>query len=371
MKIVQTSQIFLGRGFSDSLFPGDKLRAGIKSVFSRIIDIALNESADLVILAGDTFDSVDVSQNLLTFFVSEIGRLEKIPVAVIAGLRDGYDKKSFWEHWRISPPAENLHILVDDERPHVEFPDLAAVVYGFPPVKDGPKARRLKGFRPLQGYDLHLGILYGHLGSDTDTGQNKLPLNYEELKSTPFDYIALGGHIGARSLAELGLKAAYAGSPSVLHPEWTEAGNILIVNLQKGSLNIQRRKLEGFVWKDAEIDMATVANMDDLKNRILEMAGQDILLRVSLTGLALLEAGLNLDQIKSDLDEHFLNLRIADRTRVLPDNVSAVKVQEKTILGQYLKIMVDRLNNASGAPREKMEESLKIGYTLLSGRRIW
>lgn len=371
MKIVQTSQIYFGKSFSDSRLPGDKLRAGVKTVFSAIMDTALKESADLVILAGDTFDSTDVSQNLLDFFVAEIKRLQKIPVVVIPGLQDCFDKKSFWEQWRISPPAENLKVIVGNEKPHVELPDHSAVVYGFPPVTDELRAPDLRNVPYVGGYNIHIGIVYGHLSTDNEAQTDKLLLRYEQLQSSRFDYVALGGLISSRSFVELGLKAAYAGSPALLNPDWHDAGSILIANLQKGSLNIEKRKIDGFVWKEAEIDMATVANMDDLKRRIMEMSGPNIILRLSLTGLALLEAGLNLEQIRSAVDEHFLNIDIVDRSRVLPDNVSEVKVHEKTILGQYLKVMVDKLNQASGAEKEKIEESLKIGYTLLSGRGIW
>ena len=371
MKIVQTSQLYFGKAFSDPRFPGDKLRAGIKSVFSGIVDTALKESADLVILAGDTFDSNDISQNLLDFFIGEINRLEKIPVVIISGAQDNFDRKSFWEQWRVSPPAENLKVIVGDEKPHVELPDHSAVVYGFPPTGEEQRAPDLANVRYVGGRDIHIGVVYGHLSTEKEAEKDKLLLRYDQLQSSRFSYIALGGHNSARSFVELGLKAAYAGCPALLLPDWSDAGNILIVDLQKGSLKIEQRKIDGFVWKEAEIDMATVANMDDLKRRIMDVSGPNVLMRLTLSGLALLEAGLNLEQIRSEMDEHFLNLEIVDRTRVLPDNVSEVKVHERTILGQYLKVMVDKLNQASGAEKEKLEQSLKIGYTLLSGREIW
>jgi hypothetical protein len=94
-------------------------------------------------------------------------------------------------------------------------------------------------------------------------------------------------------------------------------------------------------------------------------------LKIVLSGLALLEAGLNLDHLRDELEDQFLHLEFVDRTRVLPDTISEVKVQEKTILGQYLKVMVDKLNTSSAPQKGDLEESLKIGYTLLSGREIW
>ncbi len=103
----------------------------------------------------------------------------------------------------------------------------------------------------------------------------------------------------------------------------------------------------------------------------MEQAGPDVVLQVTLEGLALLEAGFNRDQLYKDLQGNFMHLEIIDRTQVLPDNISAVKVQEKTILGQYLKVMVDKMNNSDGSNRTDLEESLKVGYTLLTGKELW
>lgn len=371
MKIVHSSAIHFGRSFTDPGMPGDKLRAGIKSIFSKIIDIANGESADLLILAGDTFDNIDVSQNLLDFFVSEVKRLEKTPVIVLPGSHDRYEKGSFWEQWKTLRPAENLHILADAGKPYIEIPEISAVIYGYFPARGERSGDILERLKIIDGSGFHIAVLYGQLVSDSDQKQSEFPLNYDKLASIPFDYTALGGQPEFRSLVDVGLKAAYAGSPAALSPEWNDSGNVLIVDLQKDSLNVEPRKLDGFVWKETEISMETVANMEDLKNRIVGMAGQNTFLKVVLSGLALLEAGLNLDHLQKELEERFLHLEFVDRTRVLPDTISEVKVQEKTILGQYLKAMVGKLNSASGQQKSDLEESLKIGYTLLSGREIW
>jgi DNA repair exonuclease SbcCD nuclease subunit len=329
------------------------------------------ESADLLILAGDTFDNLDISQNLLDFFVSEVKRLKNTRVIVLPGFHDQFEKGSFWEQWKILQPAENLFILADSEKPYVELPEISAVVYGYPSVMDDKPGDPVERLKIIDGSDFHIAVLYGHLISDSDKNHGEFPLSKDKLASIPFDYIALGGQPEFQSFVDDGLRAAYAGSPAALSPAWKDAGNILVVDLQKESLNVEAKKIDGFVWTETEISMETIANMEDLKNRIMEMAGQYTSLRVTLSGLALLEAGLNLDHLRGELEDDFLHLEFIDRTRVLPDNISEVKVQEKTILGQYLKVMVDKLNSASGPQKNDLEESLKIGYTLLSGREIW
>ena len=111
MKIIQISNLYLGRYFENNWSAGNKLRAGIKTILTSAMDLVKEENADLVIFAGDIFDNLDLSQNLLDFFASEVTRLENIPVILAPGNRDSYDQGSFWDFWKVAPPAKNLHIL--------------------------------------------------------------------------------------------------------------------------------------------------------------------------------------------------------------------------------------------------------------------
>jgi len=57
--------------------------------------------------------------------------------------------------------------------------------------------------------------------------------------------------------------------------------------------------------------------------------------------------------------------------KVLPENISEVKVSEKTILGQYIKLMAQELNNSEKSSKPRLEKSLKIGYALLQGQELY
>jgi DNA repair exonuclease SbcCD nuclease subunit len=370
MKIIQSSNIHLGKSFEGYGLIGDKLRVGIKRTFSKIIDLALAEAAELVILAGDTFDNLDVSQKTLDFFLSEICRLNKIPVVVLPGSRDFYQKGSFWDEWKITTPAPNLYLLANPEKPSMAISELGTIVYGYPPVAAISSENLLSKIRRNDESATHIAVVYGNIVRPDPSLEWNYPLGIEDLFAAPFDYLALGGQTSCRDYSDIGLKAAYSGSPEILGPDQTDAGNVLFINLNNGQVNIEPRHLGEFIWKNAEIHMEAVANFEDLEMQIREMAGPETLLKVTLKGLTLFEAGLDLDKLQCDLENDCLNLEIIDCTNVLPENISAVKVQEKTILGQYLKLMVDKLNKADDDSRGDYYESLKIGYKLLAGKGI-
>jgi DNA repair exonuclease SbcCD nuclease subunit len=378
MKVIHTSNIQLGRSFANLVgstmvgstvgTAGDRLRAAIKTAFVRIIDLALEEKADLVIFAGDTFDTVDVSQNLLDYFVSQVERLGETPAVIMPGARDAYQKGSFWDEWRITRPAANLHLLADNERSVVTLERLSVNVYGYPVRADSDIHRRAPKLSRSGRTKHHVAVVYGTVVCGKKAAN--YPIYPDDLAEGSFDYVALGGSSEFYDLESLGFSGAYSGSPETLSIDVNAAGQVAVVEIDHGT-SIRPAKVGSLVWEEMSISMDSVGDMDDLKLRIAEKSGPDTVMKVTLHGLALLEAELNCRRLHEELSGGFLHLEIIDRTRVLPENVSAVKVQEKTILGQYLRVMVDKINAADGAKKSDLGESLKLGYTLLTGKEIW
>jgi DNA repair exonuclease SbcCD nuclease subunit len=365
MKILQTSNIYLGRYFEDNYTAGNKLRAGIKSIFSHIIDTAKDEKVDLVIFAGNIFDNLDLSQNLLDFFVAETARLGDIPAVLFPGDRDPYQAGSFWDYWRISQPSDNLYLLAGKKPVQFDLPNLSLTIYGVP-VDTGLSAHgqldNLKKKGPLKN---HIAVTNGARSEHGGL------INLNPFTTFGFNYIAVTGGDNYKEYSDLTVKAVSSGSPLGLWPEDEKSGGVAMINIDGDSISTELKKIQSFEWRTTEISMDTIHNIDDLKSRILEFAGPNTLLRVRLTGLLLLEAGFNIEHLRNELEENFLDLQFEDETRVLPKNISEVKVQEKTVLGQYLKVMVGRLNDANDSEQQKFERSLKIGYSLLSGREVW
>jgi exonuclease SbcD len=377
MKIIQSSNVRLGAQFSGQApiksgqtALGDKLRVAIKNAFVRLIDLTIAEKADLLILAGDTFENLDVSQNLLRFFINQIRRLENIRAIVLPGARDPYQKGSFWEEWQVISPADNLFLLADTEKPYIEMAELSTTVYGYPIQPDSAQenpARKIKRFGKSQ---LHIGVIYGNLSGQASEEKNKYPFSREDLVACGFDYIALGGQENFFDFTSIGANAAYSGSPEKLSSESEKSGQCLIVDIGNGSLVITPHQIGALLWKKSKISMEEVAGPDALRQTIAELSGPDVILKITLDGLALFESGLNIVQLYEEMKGNCLNLEFIDRTRVLPD-ISEIKVQEKTILGQYLKFMVEKLKASDGDEHRELEESLKTGYTLLTGKEVW
>jgi hypothetical protein len=187
--------------------------------------------------------------------------------------------------------------------------------------------------------------------------------------------VALGGQESFADLSPAGIPAAFPGSPEVIGFDRTGGGNIVKVELDSAKkATIESVPMGNFVWKAEEIQAKEIINNDDLGNLIKSLAGQspaDTALQIKLTGLALFEADLSPELVLDQLKNEFLYLDIIDRMKVLPENVSEVKVSEKTLLGQYLKVMAGELSAADETAKQRLEKSVKVGLALLQGREIW
>ena len=360
----------LGKSFANMGTAGDRIRAALKSTFVKIVDLAIEEKADLVILAGDTFDNIDVSHNFLDFFVSQIGRLGDAPVIILPGARDNYQRGSFWDEWGLTRQTQNLYPLTDTEKPYIELGGLSTTIYGYPilaETKPDARATRLKRFGRSNH---HVAVIYGTLVLNDRQGTIHYPIYPDDIINGGFDYTAFGGNREYQNLSPAGIAGAYPGSPEVLSAGSSKSGHVVVIELGTAP-TLKAIKVGELEWVKITIPMETVSDADDLRQKINEKSGPNVIMEVTFKGLALLESGFDVDYLRKELAGNFLYLDIVDRSRVLPENVSEVKVQEKTILGQYLRVMVDKLKKAEGANKNDLEESLKVGYTLLTGKEHW
>jgi DNA repair protein SbcD/Mre11 len=365
MKLVHTSDIRLGAGFSGLKLAGDKIRAGLKAALSRIVDYAVNEKADLVIISGNLFDNHDVSKNLQDFTAAQLRRLDPIPVIVLPGNRDSISDPSFWRTWEAGRAPTNVYILNDRKKPFIKIPSLDCTIYGIPAgIQDESKLSQKK-LGPLQSSKYHIALVCGSM-ADLGGGDAVAELLGK------YDYVALGGQSAFLDLSCPNYRAAFSGSPESTGFEDINAGNLALVQLTEPKKAIVSRIPFGrFEWKQIEFQAKEIANNEELLQKIREQAGPDVFLRAKLSGLALFEAALDQQMVLNQTIDEFAYLDINDDMIVFPENVSEVKASEKTILGQYLRLVSNRLQAADEVEKGHLEKSIRVGYSLLSGREPW
>jgi exonuclease SbcD len=206
----------------------------VYDAFSQCIDYAVKTKPDLVLHAGDLFDSVRPTNRAITVALQQILRLSKenIPFIVISGnhetpkLRETGNIFSIFEHLENVYPIHNNRY----ETVSLKNKDGTVVVHAIPQCQS-PKEfdLNLKKITQDKKADFNLLMAHGAVAGIKEFKMNEFNELFIPVKNLQddFDYIALGHYHMNTKLQE---NAFYSGSTE--HLSFTEADS------QKGYLEI-------------------------------------------------------------------------------------------------------------------------------------
>lgn len=202
--------------------------------FSSLIIAARETKADLVIIAGDLFDSQRVRDDLIRFVVQELRNLPA-PVIILPGNHDcltpasAYGRSSIWED------GPNITIFRSPEGETVKFPDLKITLWGKPVMSYNDEINPLEGIPQPEGNgNWNIAVAHGFYIGDDPPYSPSYQITRREIVESGWDYIALGHVPVFKVLCDEPVKACYSGSPQV-------SGGFLIVELgQETGIKLHR-----------------------------------------------------------------------------------------------------------------------------------
>ena len=205
--ILHTSDLHLG---ADSVLTDDE--SANVPVLQQVLAAAREQQADLVILAGDTFDHNRQAARVLEE-VSEVMAEAGLPIVILPGNHDPLTPDSVYRRSEFSN-AGNVHVLgLTHERS--DFPELDLEVWGRPHV-DYLDMMPLPE-PPERHTRWQLAVAHGHYVEE-DRGSDILLgswlIRQENLTTSGADYVALGHWNRAVRVGDQDVPAYYSGSPS-------------------------------------------------------------------------------------------------------------------------------------------------------------
>lgn len=202
---------------------GARLRRAQREIPGRIAALCQEQGCDMVLLAGDIFDSVPKRETLEA--VKHALEACRVPVLIAPGNHDYCGPAS---PWLTENFPENVHIFTGDMT-YIDFPDLDCRVYG-------------GGYRsmdcPAQLRDFHaegdsrwcVGVLHGDPLTVTSPC---CPVTTAQVRESGLDYLALGHIHGAGSFRGGETLCAWPGCP--MGRGWDETGEkgVYLVTLEE------------------------------------------------------------------------------------------------------------------------------------------
>ncbi|MBL8834478.1 MAG: DNA repair exonuclease [Rhodospirillales bacterium] len=206
LRIAHCSDIHLGANGAGAADP-------CRARFARALDAMAADRPDLMLLAGDLFDTNSVGDDTVAFAMEALARLP-FPVAMIPGNHDCLADDAVFRRHDFGRIA-NLRLLADAAGGSAVLPELGVSVWGKGMVEHSRDFRPLAGSpkRP-EGIRWHLGMGHGLFVPRGEASERSSPIRMEEIEAAGFDYLALGHHHAAMELVTPSATAAYSGSPT-------------------------------------------------------------------------------------------------------------------------------------------------------------
>lgn len=355
LRLVQTSDVHLGARHPLLGEAAGVQRERQAEAFKQVVELTLTTPADLLLVAGDLFDSSVQSRDLVerTARVLKKVVIAGIPIVLIPGGSDAPGRASIYAAHDLAglvgdgPGAGSLSILTGDAQ-DVIIPTLHARVTARFPASDLPD----DGWR--------IGIVHRETRPRDD-----------EIAAAGVDYLAIGGPHGAAMGRAATVSWAASGAPELVDVERDGAGEALLVTLDEAASQpkVERLRVGQTRFEHLDLDLPSLVDQTGLVQTLAARADPNLVLDVRLGGDWPDTVEIDPEDAESTLGDRFLRIRIRNTAR--PMLSPRPLPPADTIAGAFLRDLEARIAEAESTGGEgsaaELREALRAGRRALAG----
>jgi exonuclease SbcD len=279
--------------------PVNEIRNATRRAFEKVLNAAISERVDFVVIAGDLYDIGLKSFESALFFNKQMVNLNDagINVYLAYGNHDAASKLTR----QLRPPG-NVYVLRANEPQTILNESLGVAIHGqsfaTPEITEDLAANYPPPLRDL----FNIGILHTNLSGFSDHA-NYAPCSLQELKNKGYQYWALG-HVHNRHILCTDPYIVYPGNIQGRHgKEQGEKSSELVTVSDTGNISVERILTSVVPWLEVNIDASGCETADDVYDKLrteLQMlfpsSNERIsAIRVKITGASDAHAELNRD----------------------------------------------------------------------------
>ncbi len=231
LKLLHTSDVHLESDSVGSGPRGELTRRRLRDAFRRVIAIANQREADLLLIVGDLFDSSRIADEALDFALATIGEA-RMAVVMVPGNHDAHDERSIYAALAPARLPRNLHLILEPEGRTLDFPALGARLWGRALVEHSPDYRPLAGMPAPAPERWNIALAHGLFTDDEGSERSSL-ITAAEIAASAYHYVALGHVHIFNDVSQAATRAAYCGTPAPLYSN-DQAGSAAWVSFVPG-----------------------------------------------------------------------------------------------------------------------------------------
>ena len=267
--------------------PVERLRSATRSALERLVDRALAERVDFLLLAGDIYDRDWQDFHTGLFFRGQMVRLERAGIRcfIVQGNHDAQGVISR----QLTLPS-NVTVFSSRAAQTVKLDDLSVAIHGRSfPEREVNEDLVPSYPPPVSGY-FNIGLLHtsltGRAGHDTYA-----PTDLPTLVAKGYDYWALG-HVHAREVLNERPRIVFCGNLQGRHAKETGVKGCELVTVEAGRIEAEFIARDVVRWSQLSVPLDGVDRLESL-NEAFARALEPVLdgttdrlhaVRVTLTG---------------------------------------------------------------------------------------
>ena len=331
-----------------------------REMLFRLANYVNNNGVELVLLAGDLFDSGSAYAETREQLAQALGQMDA-RVFIAPGNHDCWGRG-----WEGTDWPENVHIFRENRLRGVVIPEWDLTVHGAAFTAPEQPEGFLTGFAAPEDGMRHIAVLHGEL----EAAQARYaPLRKDEIAASGLAYLALGhihkrmapqtfgktvcawpGCIEGRGFDELGEKGFYEGTLG-----------------EDGTVDLKFVPFARHRYEILEVDV-TGRDMRAAVEAALPVETAQHLYRILLTGETG-EGGGAAAALQEALADRFYLLDIRDHTRVAEDIWA--RAEEDSLRGLFLRELRAKWNAAATEEeRETVTQAVRFGLAALDRRDL-
>lgn len=239
----------------------DRIKDSTFQSFYKIIEIAIQEKVDFILISGDLYDESNRSLKAQVKMREQFEKLAEhdIQVYLLHGNHDHLEGQ-----WTSIAWPENVHFFSDQVEclTYQRGDKTLAHIYGFSYPSRNVSERMIQHYQKQEGASFHIGMLHGSIQGNTEH-EAYAPFLVTELLEKEFDYWALG-HIHKREVLNQAPPVIYPGNIQGRHRKEVGPKGAYLVTLSSSQAQYEFVSTAEIIWDQIDLDITSLDSADEL-----------------------------------------------------------------------------------------------------------